>query len=124
MTTTIEIDRLVFHAYHGVLPQERQVGGTFTVDLRLQGNFSKACESDNLADSVDYGAVCLVVKEEMGTPSSLIEHVAARIAQRLLRTFAAIDSVDIRICKLTPPIPGIELKQACFRAVFDRTDIA
>ena len=123
MTTIIEIDHLVFHAYHGVMPQEHIVGGTYTVDLRLQGDFSKACESDNLADSVDYGAVCLAVKEEMALPSSLIEHVAARIAKRLLRTFGSIDSVDIRLCKQTPPIPSIELQQACFHAVFNREDV-
>ena len=35
-----------FYAYHGVLPQERRVGGWYTVTLRVGFNVEKAMSSD------------------------------------------------------------------------------
>ena len=122
MTTVIELRQMIFHAYHGVLPQEHQVGGTYTVDLRLHGDFGKACRSDDLAGTIDYGAVCLAVKEEMTEPSALIEHVAFRIARRLFSEFAPLRTVEVQVCKQCPPVPGVEVQEACLHAAFDRHD--
>jgi dihydroneopterin aldolase len=51
------------------------------------------------------------VKEEMATPSNLLEHVAGRIVQRLKQTFPAIDKVEIRLAKNNPPVSG-EIEEA------------
>lgn len=123
MNTIIELRHMVFHAQHGVQPQERVVGGTYIIDLCLHGDFGKACRSDALADTIDYGTACRMVKEEMSVPSSLLEHVAWRIARRLLCQFEKLTSIDIRLCKQTPPISGAEVREACFLATFDRRDL-
>ena len=120
MESVIELNDIAFYAFHGALPQERIVGGRYTVSLRLHADFSEACRTDNLADTIDYAAVCAVVKAEMAQPSNLIEHVAARIAARLLTDFPTLTSVDIRLCKLHPPVSGIEIGSACFSATFSR----
>lgn len=35
MTTKIELEKMRFYAYHGVMPQETKVGNDFVVDLIL-----------------------------------------------------------------------------------------
>ena len=116
----IELNGLTFHAYHGVYPSEHVIGGTYTVDLVLHAPDEAAFESDDLEDTIDYGAVCKTVQEEMQQPSALIEHVAARIARHILLSFSGIEKVDIRLCKLNPPIEGIEVASACIRGSFKR----
>jgi dihydroneopterin aldolase len=100
-----------FHARHGVLEQERIVGNTFTVDLKLCADFSRAMQTDRLEDTVNYALIHDVVKEEMQIPSQLLEHVAGRIVRRIRRQFPLISSVEIRLAKLNPPVSG-EVKEA------------
>ena len=68
-----------FHAFHGVLPQERQVGGDFLLTLQVGYPFAKAMESDDVADTLNYATLFDLAKREMDIPSQLLEHVAAPI---------------------------------------------
>ena len=102
----IELRGLTFHAYHGVLPEERSMGNTFVVDLALKTDISQAICSDNLDDTINYAAVYDVVKREMDIPSQLLEHVCGRIAMALLDTFSALLRVHVCVTKKNPPIEG------------------
>lgn len=107
----IELPKLSYYAYHGVLPQERTVGGHFTVSLSLEIDDCQAAGAlyaDLLENTVNYAEVCEVVREEMKTPSALLEHVAARIARTLLRRFNLIREVQVGVTKCAPPIPGFD----------------
>ena len=42
MTTQIELREMIFHAYHGVLQQEKLVGNTFVVNILLTADLSNA----------------------------------------------------------------------------------
>jgi dihydroneopterin aldolase len=42
----------------------------------------------------------------MQQPSHLIEHVAWRIKQAVKEQFNAIQSVQVKVCKLNPPLGG------------------
>ncbi len=99
----ITLDKMKFHARHGVLEQERKVGNDFEVSLRLRYPFDKALESDNLADTLNYAAVYDIVAAEMSQPSCLLEHVAGRIVKSLLSRFPLIERGTVSISKLTPP---------------------
>ena len=102
--TYIRIEKLRVRAFHGVLPQERQVGGDFLVTLRIGYPWQQAMESDDVADTLDYAAVYRLVHSEMAVPSQLLEHVAGRIVQALLQQFPAISSIDLWLTKVTPPM--------------------
>jgi len=116
----IELNDMLFTAYHGALPQERTVGGQYRVSLRLDADVSAAYDTDALADTLDYAAAAAIVRDEMAQPSNLIEHVAARIGRSLLATFPQLSSVRVHLCKLHPPVPGMEIAEACFAATFSR----
>ena len=113
--TYIRLEKLRFRAFHGVLPQERTVGGDFLVTLRIGYPWQAAMESDAVADTLDYAAVYRLVQREMVLPSQLLEHVAGRIAKALLRDFPQITSIDLWLTKTCPPMgadsegAGVEL---------------
>ena len=111
LTTQIELNQMVFHAFHGVDPQERKVGNRFVVDLLLTLPLEKAMESDDLNDTVNYALVYEVVKKEMEIPSNLIEHVAGRIVRSLHDRFPQISIVRLKLSKINPPI-GADMESA------------
>ena len=93
-----------FHAFHGVLPQERQVGGDFLVTVRVGYPLERAMETDNVDDTLDYSALYALVEREMAEPSKLLEHVAGRIVKAITTSFPEVTSVDLELTKLNPPM--------------------
>lgn len=115
----VRLDGLRFYARHGVLPQETKVGAEFTVDLRLAADFSCAAETDELEGTLNYAEVFERVKAEMEIPSKLLEHVAYRIARRLLHDFPALTEVQIGVYKQNPPM-GADARRVGVEAVYRR----
>ena len=93
-----------FYAYHGVMEQERRVGGQYLVTLCVKSDLSRAVVSDSVADTVNYAVLYEVVAREMAQPSQLLEHVAGRVAQRVLDDFPQVEQLSIRITKCNPPM--------------------
>lgn len=113
MTTKIEILGIKFYAYHGVMPQERTVGNYFTVDLTFTAPLAQAMESDDLHDTISYADVYQLIAKDMQIPSNLLEHVGGRILKALRKEYPTIGTIDLRITKHNPPIPG-EVPTASF----------
>lgn len=95
-----------FHAYHGCLQHEKEIGNTFLVSLELKLNTAKAEQTDNLDDTLNYQLVYDAVRNEMSIPSDLIEHVGRRIVDRLLNHFSELEQIKIELEKLSPPLGG------------------
>lgn len=104
MSSKIYLRNVRFHAFHGVLPQEGIVGNDYLVNLVLDYDFSSAMETDDLQGTLNYAEVYQKVREEMVTPSKLLEHVAGRIAHRLFSDFPEIQKLQLSITKVNPPM--------------------
>ena len=102
--SSIFVNSLRLYAFHGVLPQERQVGGEFTVDLRVHYNIYKAMETDRVENTISYADLCDIVKREMAIPSALLEHVAGRIVKAILQTYPSVEDVKVKLTKVNPPM--------------------
>ena len=100
----IRLEGLRFRALHGVMPQERQVGGDFLVTLRVGYPLAIAMASDDVKDTLDYAALYRLVEREMLIPSKLLEHVAGRIAEAIEKAFPQMSSIDLTLTKLNPPM--------------------
>jgi dihydroneopterin aldolase len=113
--STIFLKNLRFHAYHGVMEQERVVGNDYVVNVRMEVPVDEALKSDRVEDTVSYAEVFEIVRREMAVPSQLIEHVAGRMAHALEEAFPQTESVTITIIKVNPPMgadsdgAGVEL---------------
>ncbi len=106
MTTppVVEIRGLEVFAHHGVLPEEKQHGQPFLFDIRLRCASDEAARSDDLAQAVDYSAVCDRVAElAQGGPYDLLERLAELIARALLEEFP-VTWVWVRVRKPQAPI--------------------
>ena len=104
--TTIELNGLVFYAYHGALEAESELGQRFKVDVSLRLADGPDFKEDNTEVSVDYSRVYSTV-ESVFTESrfQLIERAAEAIASELLSQFKKIVEVRVRVDKPSAPVP-------------------
>ena len=65
-----------------------------------------ADQNDLLESTVDYVSIYNVLKKEMDSPSKLLEVVLERIIKGIKKIDKNIDSIDVSIKKLSPPIGG------------------
>ena len=100
----IHLRQVRFHAFHGVLSQERQVGADFVLDLKVGYPLEQAMQSDEVTDTLNYAALYDLVAHEMQQPSKLLEHVAGRMAEAIGKTFPQVTSIDLELIKLNPPM--------------------
>ncbi len=106
MTGRVALEGLEFHAFHGVYPHERESGNWFEVDIAVETDFSAAAFEDDLSGTVNYETLFAIVKAEMDKPSKLLETVAGKIIDDILQELPVVQSVDIKISKVNPPIGG------------------
>lgn len=102
--STISLNDVRLYAFHGVMEQERRVGGEYSVSLRVHYNIGKAMETDKVTDTLNYAELLEVVKREMAKPSNLLEHVAGRIGQAVFSTFPLVEAMELTVTKLNPPM--------------------
>ena len=97
---------MVFEGRHGILEQEQREPQPFEVDVELQLNLQPAAVDDDIAKTVDYGAVFDHVRQIVESTSfRLLEALAEAIAHELLTDFAIVE-VGVRVRKPRVPIDG------------------
>ena len=91
-------------AHHGVLPEERQIGQRFLIDLDIEADLQAAGESDSLAETIDYGSVAERVHElVVGEKWNLIERIAEETA-KLVLSIPQVSAVAVTVHKPNAPI--------------------
>jgi 7,8-dihydroneopterin aldolase/epimerase/oxygenase len=103
----IALEGMEFFAYHGCFEEERLMGGRFLIDITISANTETAEQTDDLNQTVDYKAVYEAMKEEVEIKAKLLEHLARRIADRLMSNFPAIQGLIVKVSKLNPPVGGM-----------------
>lgn len=106
MKTKLKLHGMRFRAYHGVLPEERQIGTIYEVNMEIVADLSQACDSDDVRDTINYAEVYDLVKKEIMIPSDLIEHVAYRIFTKIKEYFVQILHLEVSVAKYYPPVNG------------------
>ena len=81
VTDRIEIRDLRVTGTHGVLAEERERPQPFSLDIVAWVDMTAAQQSDDLADTVDYGALAREAADVVGGRSyRLLEALAGRLA--------------------------------------------
>jgi dihydroneopterin aldolase len=100
----IALTGLRVRGHHGVFDFERRDGQEFVLDVVLEVSTTAAAASDDLADTVDYGALAETATAVVaGPPRQLIEAVAAEVADRVLAD-ARVAAVEVTLHKPQAPI--------------------
>lgn len=107
MSDRIVLRAMEFDGHHGVSDLERSVPQPFEVDVELGLDLAPAGLADDLALTVDYGALYDLVSDIVEMSSHLLlETIAETIARSALDAFPAVDDVAVRVRKMHPPIAG------------------
>ncbi|MCD7971656.1 MAG: dihydroneopterin aldolase [Candidatus Azobacteroides sp.] len=115
----ILLENMRFYSYHGVFEQEQQVGNRFEVNLKIKTDFSAACISDEVEDTVSYAEIYNLISEEMAVPSRLLEHVAGRIIERIRNSYVSVSFIEVKLSKLHPPLGG-EVEKASVLLIWEQ----
>jgi dihydroneopterin aldolase len=91
----------------GALPEEEERAQPLELDLDVEADLSVAGASDELTDTIDYGALCDVVEFTIieGGHVRLLEALADRVAAAVLAADERITAVTLTVRKLRPPVP-------------------
>lgn len=101
----IELSGLRAFGPHGVSEAEREVGRLIVLDITLTVAECAAVADDELAGTIDYGAVARVATEVVtGTSCRTLERLCALVADRLANELGA-EETEVRAAKTEPPIP-------------------
>lgn len=104
MADHLTLRGLRVRGHHGVLPAERDDGQDFVVDVVLTLDTRQAGVSDELSDTVDYGALAETVAGLVrGEPVSLIETLAKRLADACLKE-PLVEGVEVTVHKPHAPV--------------------
>lgn len=104
MSDRIDINGLRVTSIVGALPHEREIPQPLQVDLSLEVDLTDAGRTDELGDTVDYGAVADhvlgVISERKDV---LLERLAAAVTEEVF-AYDRVDAVEVTLTKLRPPI--------------------
>lgn len=90
----------------GFCPEEQVRPQPFEIDFDVETDVSAAGHSDDLDDTIDYGAlIALVTRIVEQEQHLLLEKVATRLADELLAYDERAIAVRVTIRKLRPPVP-------------------
>lgn len=105
MADRIELRGLRALGVHGALPEEQSRAQPFEVDLDVEMDLDTPARSDDLDDTLDYGALCDSTVRVIETERfNLLEALAGRIADVVLADDRVV-SVSVTIRKVRPPVP-------------------
>jgi len=103
----VRLRNISLYGHHGVTAAEQELGRRLLVEVDLALDLSRAGNSDDLADTVDYGQVyALVAEVNSSRRFCLLEAFAEEIARRLLAAFP-VEEVKVRVRKPDPPVGGV-----------------
>ena len=95
---TIRIKGLEIFAYHGVNPEEKENGQKFILDIAMQADISRAAQTDDLNETVNYAAVRKTVNAVF---------TAQMVCDAILKNYPKVQSVTVELKKPEAPINAV-----------------
>jgi len=102
----IALEGMEFYAYHGFYPEEQLIGGDYIIDVYVNTNFDKAANNDALDVTINYETIYRIVKVEMQKNSKLLETIARRIINKIIKICTTVQALTVRVTKKNPPLGG------------------
>lgn len=99
---TIFLEQVKVPTKLGVPAWERMIAQTILLDIEIGYDFSRACQTDAIEDTIDYGQVVARIRVTLAERSfKLVEALAEHVCQLILQEFKA-ERVKVKVSK-----PGI-----------------
>jgi len=101
---TVSLKDVKCFALHGFYPEEQLTGNHFIVDLETE--FLPLGFNDELNQTVNYEDLNTIILDEMKNTQKLLETVLNNIISKVIALYPFVETVNVSIKKLNPPIPG------------------
>jgi dihydroneopterin aldolase len=101
---TVALRDVKCFAYHGYYPEEQLTGIYFMVDAVV--TFEPDNDTENLLRTVNYEGLNAIILEEMKRTQKMLETVVKNILDRVVKNYPFVQTAEIGIRKLNPPMPG------------------
>ena len=106
MSSKIILENINIYAYHCIFTEEKKLGTYYIVNTEIVADITKAAETDDLNDTINYALINDIIHVEMKISSELLEHVAGRIIKKIKSEFPQVQKVKVKITKTKPPMKG------------------
>ncbi|MCU0381319.1 MAG: dihydroneopterin aldolase [Chitinophagaceae bacterium] len=103
---TVQVAGFRCRAFHGVYPQEANVGGEFEINLKV--TYLVDQNIIDLEQTISYVDLLRILKQQMGRTRPLLETVAMETASEIKQSYPGVVEIDLGIEKLQAPIPGFQ----------------
>lgn len=104
---TIFLEQVSVQTTLGVPEWERLKPQTIILDIEINYDLSKSCQSDAIEDTIDYGLVVNRIRDTLTENSfKLVEALAEHVCQLILKEFNA-ERVKIKVAK-PAVLPGLK----------------
>ena len=116
----LNLNNMEFVTCHGVLPEEKVTPQKFIVDVKIETDkIVEAAKTDKIDNALNYVGVYETIKDIMMNRNyDLIETIAEKISLSIVNKFDCIISVDTKVTKVNPPIPGFTGTVSCEYSAF------
>jgi dihydroneopterin aldolase len=101
---TVALRDIKCFAFHGYYSEEQLTGIYFMVDAVV--TFEPDDDTENLLRTVNYEVLNTIILEEMKRTQKMLETVVKNILDRVVGSYPFLNSAEIGIRKLNPPMPG------------------
>ena len=100
---SISLEGIELRGRCGVTPEERVVGQTLRVDVRLEPAECLGGDTDELGDTVNYGRVAQIVRDIIeGGEFKLLERLGTVISDAIWDEFD-LRFLEVSVAKIAPP---------------------
>lgn len=104
----ITLSKMEFEGHTGCLDFEKTDGQKFIISLDIFIDRIRGCYTDDLSDTADYAKIYGLTKEIVSEDKgNLIECLAQKIADGVLKSDNRIDKVQVTVSKPEAPVKGI-----------------
>lgn len=102
----IILEGMEFYAFHGVMGEEKKIGGKYVVNLYVSVPDGSGAD-DSISSTVNYQSLYDITKNVMlRENANLIEYLAHCIIRDIYRSFTNVTNVKMQVFKFNPPIGG------------------
>lgn len=106
-----------FIGHCGITAEEQNTGQRLSADIEVLYDFSKACISDRIEDTINYVDLCnTIVSIGKKERYHLLEALAERVCREILKNYN-ISEIILRIRKCSVPVEAI---RGCFEVEIKR----
>jgi len=104
---TVQLQNLLFIAFHGIHEEEKILGNEYIVNATIEYQETRDVII-HINDTVNYASIYEIIKRRMSIPTPLLETVAMEAGHEIHQHFPQIKSVHLSINKMHPPIEGMQ----------------